>query len=223
MNGAMNAWSSGWIAGLNAGLPVPPTAWLLQGDLRLAWCLLLLWLGSGWAGRQAGRLALFGVLGLWTLLAPGAATPAYWLGLAFQTPSIVTSLLCALGVGCGLRGDQGSGRADGGLRLLALAGVLLGWLLMLDTFAQLPWQLYRWGFAPASAALCLGLALLPWVLAPVRARADARYAVLPLALLLFAGLRLPTGNVWSALLDPWLWCYLQYWLLRPYWQNRRRG
>ena len=219
----MNAGWSGLLAGLNQGLPVPPTAWLLQGDLRLAWCLLLLWLGSGWAGRQAGRLVLVGVLGLWTLLAPGAATPAYWLGLAFQTPSVVTSLLCALGVGCGLRGDQKSERADGGLRLLALAGVLLGWLLMLDTFAQLPWQLYRWGFAPASAALGLGLALLPWVLAPVRARADARYAVLPLALLLFAGLRLPTGNVWSALLDPWLWCYLQYWLLRPYWQKSTRG
>jgi hypothetical protein len=33
-------------------------------------------------------------------------------------------------------------------------------------------------------------------------------------LLLFAATRLPTGNVWDAILDPWLWLLLQLVLLR---------
>jgi hypothetical protein len=38
--------------------------------------------------------------------------------------------------------------------------------------------------------------------------------LLPAALLLFAATRLPTGNVWDALLDPWLWLLFQGLLLR---------
>jgi hypothetical protein len=30
-------------------------------------------------------------------------------------------------------------------------------------------------------------------------------------------LRLPTGNVWDAVLDPWLWVLAQYLALRQLW------
>ena len=92
----------------------------------------------------------------------------------------------------------------GGLGLLVVA-VLLGYGLLLDAFAVLPLQVYRWGFSPLLLLVLLALSLLPWVLG-IRLPGGR---VAPLALLLFALTRLPTGNVWDALLDPWLWLLLQ--------------
>ena len=41
----------------------------------------------------------------------------------------------------------------------------------------------------------------------VRGRARAQSVAVLGALLLFAGPRLPTGNLWDTLLDPLLWCW----------------
>ena len=46
--------------------------------------------------------------------------------------------------------------------------------------------------------------------------------VAPLALLMFAATRLPSGNLWDALLDPWLWSALHIALLRALYQRWRR-
>jgi hypothetical protein len=45
--------------------------------------------------------------------------------------------------------------------------------------------------------------------------------VAPTALLLFAATRLPTGNVWDALIDLWLWLFLNGVLLRSAYRRWR--
>ena len=95
------------------------------------------------------------------------------------------------------------------LRLLLLPGVLLGWVLLLDTLAWFPVSVYAWGFAAPAVAVAVGAAALFWLQQGTRASA------LPLCVLaLFVLTRLPTGNLWDALLDPWLWLVLQSgWLI----------
>lgn len=94
---------------------------------------------------------------------------------------------------------------------LALVAVVLGWLLLLDTLAQLPVALYALGFgAPALAVVALG-SFLPLLQADAAKRVSAWLP--PLAVLLYVVLRLPTGNVWDAVLDPWLWLGLHGHLL----------
>jgi hypothetical protein len=41
-----------------------------------------------------------------------------------------------------------------------------------------------------------------------------------LVLIAYAGLRLPTGNLWDALLDPWLWVALQVRFIQGLLQRR---
>ena len=89
---------------------------------------------------------------------------------------------------------------------------LLGWVLLLDTFAWWPLSLYAWGFGPQALGWVALASLLPMVLGGWRLSA-AGYA-LPLVLLWFVALRLPTGNVWDAVLDPWLWVWAQCVALR---------
>jgi hypothetical protein len=95
--------------------------------------------------------------------------------------------------------------------------VLLGYALLLDTFAVLPISLplYVWGFSPALLIGLVVLALLPWVVrGGLAAGGVAANWIVPSALLLFAATRLPTGNLWDALMDPWLWLLLHGLLIR---------
>jgi hypothetical protein len=101
----------------------------------------------------------------------------------------------------------------GELLLLVVMGAGLGWLLLLDTFAVLPVQLYAWGFSPLAAGLLAFVVLLPWF-AGGRHNHRLPAWVAPGAVLVFVALRLPTGNVWDAVLDPWLWLALQVYLVR---------
>jgi hypothetical protein len=87
--------------------------------------------------------------------------------------------------------------------------VVLGYLLLLDTVALLPFQMYAWGFTPLALACALVASCLPWV---AGMRGPLSWTA-PLALLLFALTRLPTGNLWDALLDPITWVALHFVLL----------
>jgi hypothetical protein len=167
---------------------------------------------------------------------PGGASLAYWLGLAFQLPSWSTVLLATLWllrlakssaqvlqghesapVSGAARGRQCSNSA--GFRLnfsVVLIGAALGALLLADTIAWLPWtqSLYAWGFSPLAVALCgLGLSL-AWVASTPGTDARTVVALVLLALGLHVATRLPTGNVWDALIDPWLWALCCVALLR---------
>jgi hypothetical protein len=191
---------SPWLANNPALLPDPAAQrWAWQG----LWALVL---ASGVLAlaRPLPQLYRFGlgalVLG-WTLLA-GVLSPAHWLGLMFQAPSLMSVALC-------LGWVLGSRRPAPGDTALALTGVLLGWVLLLDTLAGWQVSVYAWGFSSAALAAVALFAAVFWVLAGAN-RASRRAAGLVAGvLLLFVLSRWPTGNVWDALLDPWLWGVLQ--------------
>ncbi len=196
---------------------LPPLV-VMQVWLRLGWglvltaLLVLAWGRVG--GTQAGvsrmgvrRVLVVAVL-LWCAL-PGASSPAYWLGLAFQAPSLSAGALALLVLlRAGLAGQAPVVHARETLvqaRRWAGAAVLLGWALLLDTFALWPLALYPWGFGVLVWVVLLAVAWLPWAWGGGALRGHAAGVWLSGALLAFAALRLPSGNVWDAMLDPWLW------------------
>jgi hypothetical protein len=232
-------WNLGWHGGLAGGSSAAalPAFWLQQVWLPLGWGLVLAalvqwlvvrvgwWRGGGDApGRAPGRYPSRWSWGLavavlvWSLW-PGPLSVSYWLGLAFQAPSGVAVVLACGALwrawrepmalaAPGARKPVGGVVGAWGWWVLAL----LGWVLLLDTFAWWPLSLYAWGFGPQALACLVLASLLPMVLGGWRAH-PAVYAV-PLALLLFVALRLPTGNVWDVVLDPWLWVLAQCLALR---------
>lgn len=216
--------ASHWFGALLASdAPALPVTWVMQLGLTAGWALVLALLGAalGYKLTLGRRRLVAASLALWTLL-PGPLTPDYWLGLAFHAPSVTAMLLCGWGLRrrlfpagahavlpplVGRAGAPGVAALLGGMRWPLVA---LGYLLLLDTFAVLPVQLYAWGFSPALLLGLVALALVPWLLGG-KARAAPGFSpwLVPAALLLFALTRLPTGNLWDALLDPWLWLWLQ--------------
>jgi hypothetical protein len=149
---------------------------------------------------------------------PGTWGPVYWLGLAFQTPSVLAVLWAGQHLysrwpiaAWTLKARQSQRSAVN--MTFALFGVVLGWFLLLDILALVPMQLYAWGFSPWTAGVALLLGLLPWIFQGMSGLRSAG-GLIVLAVVVFTLLRLPTGNVWDALLDPWLWVVLHVYLLR---------
>ena len=239
-----------WVALGGHSAPLLPALESLPWLRHTAWSLVLaavvvllgarrrgVGAGTG-AGTRTGLLAVLAAAWAWV---PGEWGLAYWLGLAFQIPSVLS---CVLAIGVLVRayalrarlvpearGAMGHGVADGrqdGLRAWAAvymgAGVLLGWVLLFDTFALLPVAVYAWGFGPAAFLLVCALALLPWVVAGAGVwRASGAWQVAA-AVALFGVSRWPSGNVWDAVLDPWLWLLLNVYALRAVarsWGSRR--
>jgi hypothetical protein len=207
--------------------PALPDLVVMQLWLHVGWALVLAGGGAAVMAQLCAPLMMrrvfATVLGLWVLM-PGNLSAAYWLGLAFQAPSVLGALACAYVGWAALRptvarvADTAPRplRWEGGL---VVCGVLLGWALLLDTFAQLPWALYPLGFGqPVLLALSV-LAVLPLLQAGAVRRVSAWLA--PVALALFVLLRLPTGNAFDGVLDPWLWVALHAVALR--WRHCPRG
>jgi hypothetical protein len=215
----------------NPVLPGPLASWLY---LSVAWSLvwaaglvsLLAWVWPKVTQRftqqrrtLSSRAVLPCVMGTLTVgLLLGDLSWAYNLGMLFRAPSGVLCMLCIWNLWrrfekCRQQG-QGLDEEPGPL-LYALPApmlgicVLLGLALFLDVFALLPWResLYAWGFAPITLG---GLILLTCLLGAITARQGGwKMARLVLAaLLLHLAFRLPTGNVWDAVLDPLLWVWL---------------
>lgn len=204
---------------LSTQTPALPDLALMRIARYLSWAIVLAFLvmalGCRWPRRF--RLGLAGLLFVWTLI-PGPVSPAFWLGLAFQMPSLMSTAICGVSLVLILRtgscrlSDPAQGRA---LQWAGLGGVLLGWLLLLDTFAVLPLPIYAAGFSPAATGVAVLVAVLPWMV--VGPRHPWRWVsyLLGSVLVLYVLLRLPTGNLWDALIDPWLWVVLQMgWLVR---------
>lgn len=224
-----------WTAWFSTQAPVLPAPAGMPWAWHAAWALVLAGMVVVLAARlPRGVRALLGAaVLLWTLL-PGPWSPAFALGLVFQGPSLVTVLLCLRMLWTGLLGAAPHGltpapaaAAPAGPTPLGVAwslcAVLLGWALLLDSFALLPVQLYAAGFGRASLLAVLVVVGGLWVLRG--AQTPGLGAGLLLALLLFALWRWPSGNLWDALLDPLLWLCLQvrglWLLLRAYVFNAR--
>jgi len=218
-------------------MPVLPATLATQIGLHVGWAVLL-GAAVAWAGARLStrlRWPMVGLVVVLTLL-PGPGLPAYWLGLAFQMPSLTSVLLCGVWL---LRSWRASGlqllhRSAGnsasppGARTtlglaLQVAAVLLGWVLLADLLALWPVSLYAWGFGPAALAGVCGVLALGWLVWGSSPQTHLAAGLVALVVGLYVVTRLPTGNVWDALLDPWLWLALQASMLRRLWRSGRRN
>ena len=157
------------------------------------------------------------VVGVVMLLPRTDVVPGY-LALAFQTPSLV---LVAWALWCWADVLQLRGPVVTTPLPVALLGVLLGWALVLDTLNYWPTffnpQLYALGFEAAGlwCVLVTAAAVLLWTEVP---RRWVLSVVVVLAV--YVLLRLPTGNVWDAVLDPFVWLALHVQLWRTWRASR---
>lgn len=193
--------------------PGLPQLYLERLYLSFGWGLVLAGFALWFVQRAAPSHAQVGKgmavsLLLWCLW-PGPWSPSYWLGLAFRAPSLLTAVLCLVWLVSQFKPAALHVPDAMTLRPWAWAPVALGWLLLLDTLAVWPVSLYALGFAPLTVGVVALLCLLPWLLNPGQQGVGPGAALMGFVLLLYVGLRLPSGNLWDALLDPWLWVVLQ--------------
>lgn len=181
---------------------------------RLGWAIVLaavvidLWRRSAPVSRMALATVAAGSLAAMAL--PGALSPAWWAGLAFQYPSGVLVGLCLLRLTERWNGVRRSQVMSQTLaRVLAVAGALL----YLDASGVLASGLYFAGFGGAALPPLAVIAAAACALAIVRGHGRTTATALLGAIVLFSVLRLPTGNLWDALLDPLLWGWAVFALL----------
>jgi len=175
---------------------------------RLSWAIVLAaalaaLLPSALRRRRPAIAAVLGGAGL-LLAFGGEGGAAYWLGLTFQYPSGLLTLLCLLSLLA-----RWHGTAPGALipRALVTPLALAGTVLYLDAMGVLALGLYYAGFGPLAAPLLALCGALACALAFVRGSGGRQHAALLGALVLFSLLRLPSGNLWDAVLDPLLWAW----------------
>jgi hypothetical protein len=196
--------------------PALPDPLLAAASLRVLWALLLA-CGTLALLRQLPqrwRWSLAAAVGAWTIW-PGPESPAYWLGLAFQSPSLMSGGLCLWWLWREQRGGLAYHPTRSGMPGLTLAAIALGWVLGLDTWGLFSFSVYAWGFGPFSIACVALAAVVLWAMGGASKHPQAGGTLLlGLVLVTYAALRLPTGNLWDALLDPWLWLVLQLGLIR---------
>ncbi|NBW25283.1 MAG: hypothetical protein EBR89_07645 [Betaproteobacteria bacterium] len=210
---------------LDLDSPVFPPAPVRQVWVHVLWGVVLA--AAGWrlasVLQPPWRLAWAALVGIGSSL-PGPLSPAYWLELAFASPSWTSVLLCGLWLWQQTRshvqaGDLRTTSASHPIPLpWVLCGIAMGWVLALDTFAALPipHSIYALGLSPLASLILMVAAAATWVL-------SARWVhALPLVVLaLFVLTRLPSGNVWDAVLDPLLWLYLHIHLAGRGWRSLR--
>jgi len=177
---------------------------------RLAWALvaaaLLLSLLSLVFNQDLSRRTVAATVAALValMLLPGEASPAYWLALGFQYPS-------GLLVGCSVVALYGRWQRRPVRFMLhpglALPLAAIGLVLYLDAFGVLALGLYYGGFGARAAPLLACAAAAACALAIMRGQAVGTAAALLTGVLLFSLLRLPSGNLWDALLDPLLWAW----------------
>lgn len=213
--------------------PVLPDPAAMRLALSISWAVVL-GAGSFWAGARLSlpyRWCLSLLVALWALV-PGSASPTFWLGLAFQAPSLMTVALCWLWVysKAGRRSESdisGLSVQALDLKIALFLGVALGWVLLLDTLAWWPVSVYAWGFSSAALGAVAILSVVVWTGSKPRAPGSRVSAGVVLGVLaLFVLTRWPSGNLWDALLDPWLWIALQWVAFRvglTHWRARQAG
>jgi hypothetical protein len=201
------------------GQAVLPQAVFLPLWVKLSWAVVVSAVVLRLTARLKASLWFAAVVGV-VLLLPHTPASGY-LALAFQTPSLV---LMAWAMWCWADVLQMRSPVVTTPTSVAWMGVLLGWALVADTLNYWPaWfdlQLYALGFTSTGLWLVLAAtaAVLLWVQPPKRwvfsvAAVMAAYVLL----------RLPTGNVWDAVLDPFVWLalHVQLWRAGRTWHASR--
>lgn len=135
---------------------------------------------------------------------PGQASYAHWLGLACQYPSGLLVGCCVASLWTRLRPEPLVYKMP---TRLALVIAPAGALLYLDAIGVLAQGFYFWGFSQLAAPLFALGATGACVVSIARNGLRTSALALLIALSLFTLLRLPSGNLWDALLDPLLWAW----------------
>lgn len=183
--------------------PKLPMVWVQQlwmyGGWGLVWVSLLRRLSrtAGWTVHPLLLVALVAVL----LALPKKVSLLYYWVLVWQYPSLLLVGLCVLDWWRSGQRDPSDSRAP----VMAMVGVVLGWLLLLDMFVYLPFSLYAWGTGTQALGMVLLALSFYWVVGGIESIQALMWGVV---LGVFVLLRLPTGNVWDSVLDPWLWLLL---------------
>lgn len=199
---------------LSSQAPWLPEAAIQRWGLYAAWSLVLGSLTFVLCTKYNFRWRAWVVtaIAVWSLW-QGPESPSYWLGLAFQSPSLMSVALCFTwamqSLQCPTLKAQGSDSKLWPSMVLASAGILLGWLLLGDMLAWWPVSIYAWGFGTPALVLACALAFFLWCVSGARIVGKTFTLGFTLVLLMFVLTRLPSGNLWDALLDPWLWLMLQ--------------
>jgi hypothetical protein len=186
--------------------PVLPGLQMHLWGQHLGWALVLAALAAWLLSRASApvrRTAI--VMAALAALVPGPLGPVYWLALAYQMPSLASIALALWW----LRGEVTGQRTRLPTALWASAAAL-GLLLLLDTLALLPWAVYSKGFSTAAVTLWLVLSALMCTRPNLRGYGWVALVVGST----FAITRLPTGNLWDSLSDPWLFLLALAALLR---------
>jgi hypothetical protein len=184
---------------------------------RLAWGIVLaalivaLWPRRFALSRAAVAALTLGLIALQAL--PGTASATYHLALAFNMPSGLLAGLCLARL-YGARAQVAV--MPPRLAMLIAAG---GAVLYLDAMGLLSVGIYYWGFGPHAAPVAAVLLTMGAALALALGKARPQAFALLLAMMGFAILRLPTGNIWDALLDPLLWGWALCAVIGNAWKN----
>ncbi|KQV96936.1 hypothetical protein [Rhizobacter sp. Root1221] len=186
-------------------MSLPDLAWqVLYG--RFAWAIVAAAAAIGlWAWWQTPSRRTVGTILLLcagSMALPGAASPAHWLGLAFQWPSALCVALSALTLGARWRAQHTFTAMP---TALAAACAGAGALLYLDACGWLAIGLYFAGFGPNAAPMAAVLLAAVCAVGIARHTWRWRAAAVLAALMFYMVFRLPTGNLWDTLLDPFLW------------------
>lgn len=221
---------------MNLGL-----SWLLPATLvpalsvqqvfhAAAWLALLSWCSVGFLPVQDKRWRWLVSSVFWMLLMAVWSWPLSALGMAFQTPALLTLCLCLASAWHSLRGIPVrlfyTARPVPVSIWLWLTVLAVGWLLLLDTLGLLQFSLYVAGFEPSLPWLGWLLAmawlfLAYWFDLPAWHVQAAGCWLLATGLFVFT--RAPSGNVWDAWIDPWLWLWAHAQLARSWWHQRSRS
>ena len=175
---------------------------------RLAWAIVIAAMVAGllpasWKLSRRASVQMLGIL-VALMLLPGPWSPSYWIALAFQWPSGLLTGLCLARL---TRPWRAPASSDGLPFALAGALALLGVILYTDALGLTSLGLYFWGFSPRAAPLFALACMALCIAGIIQGSARAHYFAGLGALALFTLLRLPTGNLWDALLDPMLWIW----------------
>jgi hypothetical protein len=217
---------SNWIPWLLPGTLLPTLA--VQQVFHMAcWLVMLSWCTVAFLPVQDKRWRWLASSVFWALVLSIWSWPLFMLGMAFQTPALLTFCLC---LGSAWRSVSSSShrlfysaRPVPVSHWVWLVVSVLGGLLLLDTFGQV--SVYAYGFDPALAwlgwlcALCW-LMLAYWFDLPAWHVHVAGSWLVATGLFVFT--RAPSGNVWDAWLDPWLWLWAVFKLSRSWWRYRMR-
>lgn len=194
----------------------------LYGELAWAVAAATLVFGALPERLQRSRRVAVHVLAIAMLLMllPGQLSPSYWIVLAFQWPSALLVGLCLLKLAKPWLPHDAPARSPALLPLpLAATIALFGAALYMDALGLLSLGLYYWGFGPQGAPLLALVGAAVCAAGIVHGRWRGLCAAALGALILFSVLRLPTGNLWDALLDPFLWLWAVASLASRCWQR----